>query len=136
MPGASGSRIPDAAPKRRILIIEDHPSTLNMLGEIVQRAGYEPLLASGGNDGLRALRKHRVDLILLDLILEDMDGWTVLKTIKMDEDLHASPVIIVTARSRQQERHGIDVHEGLFEAYVVKPFLVEDLLGEISAVLD
>jgi DNA-binding response OmpR family regulator len=119
----------------RILVIEDHPSTLSMLGEIVQRAGYEPILAPGGNEGLRLLRQGGVDLILLDLMLEDMDGWTVLKTIKTDQDLYAIPVLIVTARNRQQEEHGIDAHRGLFEAYLVKPFVVDELLEDIAAIL-
>lgn len=135
MPGESGSDVQQDVRKSRILIIEDHPSTLTMLGEIVGRAGYEPLLAPGGNDGLGMLREQDVDLILLDLKLEDMDGWTVLKTIKMDEALQSIPVLIVTARNRRQEKHGIDVHEGLFEGYVLKPFLVEELLTEISAIL-
>jgi DNA-binding response OmpR family regulator len=121
--------------KSRILVIEDHPSTLNMLGEIVQRAGYEPVLASGGNEGLRLLRESGADLILLDLMLQDMDGWTVLKTIKMDQDLHPIPVLIVTARNQQQEEHGIHAHEGLFEAYLVKPFLVDVLLEDMAAIL-
>jgi CheY-like chemotaxis protein len=119
----------------RILIVDDHPSTLSMLGEVVQGAGYEPLLALGGNDGLRLLRERQVDLILLDLMLEDMDGWTVLKTIKMDEDLNHIPVLIVTARNQLQEQHRIDAHAGLFEAYLLKPFLVEELLEKIAAIL-
>jgi CheY-like chemotaxis protein len=135
VPGESSSDEQLDVRKSRILIIDDHPSTLGMLGEIVERAGYEPLLAPGGNDGLSMLRQHQVDLILLDLKLEDMDGWTVLKTIKMDEDLHSIPVLIVTARNRRQEKHGIDVHEGLFAGYVLKPFLVEDLLAEIAEIL-
>jgi CheY-like chemotaxis protein len=135
MAGESSPDVQPEAQRLQILIIEDHPSTLSMLGEIVQRAGYQPLLALGGNDGLRLLRESSVDLILLDLMLEDMDGWTVLKTIKMDEDLQPIPVLIVTARNPQQERQGIDAHQGLFEAYLVKPFLVDDLLKAVAAIL-
>jgi DNA-binding response OmpR family regulator len=132
MPGASSSNLQANVRKPRILIIEDHPSTLSMLGEVVERAGCEPLLALGGNDGLELLRERSVDLVLLDLMLEDMDGWTVLKTIKMDKDLYRIPVLIVTARNQRQERHGIDVHKGLFDAYLLKPFLVEKLLDRLA----
>jgi CheY-like chemotaxis protein len=135
MPGESGPGRQREVPTPRILIVDDHPSTLSMMCEVVQGAGYEPLLALGGNDGLRLLRERKVDLILLDLMLEDMDGWTVLKTIKMDEDLHHIPVLIVTARNPRQEQHRIDAHVGLFEAYVLKPFLVEELLQKIAAIL-
>jgi CheY-like chemotaxis protein len=123
------------AGSHRILIIEDHPSTLSLLGEIVQRAGYEPVLAQGGNEGLRLLRERGADLILLDLMLEDMDGWTVLKTIKTDEDFHTVPVLIVTGRNQMQEQHGIESHVGLFNGYLLKPFLLDDLLEEIAAIL-
>jgi DNA-binding response OmpR family regulator len=135
MSGESSSAAQHKAQKARILIIEDHPSTLNLLGQIVRDAGYESVLASSGNDGLRLLREARADLILLDLMLEDMDGWTVLKTIKMDENLHSIPVLIVTGRRKYQEKHGIDTHAGLFEGYVTKPFIVDRLLEEIAAIL-
>ena len=121
--------------RRRILVIEDHPSTLNMLGELLRDAGYEVVLALGGNEGIRLLRQERVDLVLLDLVLEDMDGWTVLKTIKMDEELGSTPVVIVSARTQVQEEHWIKSHEGLYEGYVLKPFLVDELLEQLGKVL-
>lgn len=124
-----------ARPSRRVLIIEDHPSTLNMLGEILSDAGYEPVLATGGNEGIRLLRREAIDLIVLDLVLEDMDGWTVLKTVKTDEVLGSTPVVIVTARTRAQEERSFKAHEGLFEGYVVKPFLVGDLLAQVRKIL-
>jgi DNA-binding response OmpR family regulator len=131
--------MPDAAqgPSQscRVLIIEDHPSTLDLLGQVVEQAGYEPVLARGGNEGLRLLRQVGADAVLLDLMMEDMDGWTVLKTIKMDEALSSVPVIIVTARHQYQEEHWIESHEGLFEGYVLKPFLVDDLLDRLASVL-
>jgi CheY-like chemotaxis protein len=122
-------------PRYRILVIEDHPSTLNMLGEILGDAGYEPVLASGGNEGIHLLRREAIDLIVLDLILEDMDGWTVLKTIKMDEDLCLTPVVIVTARTVAQEERSFKSHEGLFEGYVLKPFLIDELLDQVRRAL-
>jgi len=122
-------------PRYRILVIEDHPSTLNMVGEILEDAGYEPVLALGGNAGIRLLRQETINLVLLDLILEDMDGWTVLKTIKMDPDLGSTPVIIVTARTKMQEAHALKSHEGLFEGYVLKPFLPDRLLAHVREVL-
>ena len=122
-------------PKHRILVIEDHPSTLNMLGEILEDAGYEPVLAHGGNEGIRLLRQQAIDLVILDLVLEDMDGWTVLKTIKMDHDLGATPVVIVTARTKVQEERPFKSHEGLFEGYVLKPFLIDELLDQVRKIL-
>ncbi len=119
----------------RVLVIDDHLSTLNLIGEFLEEAGYEVELAPGGNEGIRRLRETRADLILLDLVLEDMDGWTVLKTIKTDDALQQVPVIIVTARQPYLEARRIEMHEGLFESYVRKPFLVDELLAEIGKVL-
>jgi len=122
-------------PRYRILVIEDHPSTLNMLGDILQDAGYETVLALGGNEGIRLLRQETIDLIILDLVLEDMDGWTVLQTIKMDENLGSMPVVIVTARTKAQEARSFQSHVGLFEGYVLKPFLVDELLDQVRRIL-
>lgn len=106
-----------------------------MLGDILRDAGYAPLLAPGGNEGIRLLRQEPVDLVLLDLVLEDMDGWTVLKTIKMDPDLDSIPVVIVTARTPAQEQHWIQSHQGFYEGYVLKPFVVDNLLEQIQKCL-
>jgi DNA-binding response OmpR family regulator len=135
MPGDPSPNKLHEEPASRILIIDDHPSTLSMLGDVIKEAGYEPLLAPGGNDGLRLLRERKVDLIVLDLMLEDMDGWTVLKTIKMDDSVAHIPVLIVTARTWEQEQQRIDSHTGLFEAFVLKPFNVDQLLGKIAAIV-
>jgi CheY-like chemotaxis protein len=106
-----------------------------MLGELVQRAGYQSVLAAGGNEGIRLLRQEGADVVLLDLMMEDMDGWTVLKTIKSDDELSSIPVIIVTARQQYQEERWIETHDGLYEAYILKPFLVDELLDKIEDVL-
>ena len=68
--------------KRRVMIIEDDPDMIEMLSLILQRGGYEPLPALGGREGLLLLRETAVDVILLDLMMDDLNGWDVLKAIK------------------------------------------------------
>jgi DNA-binding response OmpR family regulator len=121
--------------KRRIVIIEDHPSTANLLSDLLRREGYEPIAARGGGEGLRLLREVGADLVLLDLMMDDMNGWTVLNIIKADDALCPIPVIIVTARHQVQEESLISSHDGLFESYVMKPFSVDELLAKIAQVL-
>ena len=70
------------AEKQRVLIVEDDPGTLALLTQIVIRAGYEPLRARRGEEGWALLQEERVDLLLLDLMMRDVDGWTLLETIK------------------------------------------------------
>jgi two-component system phosphate regulon response regulator PhoB/two-component system alkaline phosphatase synthesis response regulator PhoP len=123
------------AQERRILIIEDHPSTINLLSNLIRREGYEPIAARGGEEGLRLLREGGVDLVLLDLMMDDINGWTVLNTMKTDEALCPIPVIIVTARTEMQEESLISSHDGLFEAYITKPFSVYELFAKIAEIL-
>jgi len=123
------------AQKGCILIVEDHPSTINLLSQLVRREGYEPIAARGGEEGLRLLREGGVDLVLLDLMMDDIDGWTVLKTMKADEALCSIPVIIVTARTEMQEESSISSCDGLFEAYITKPFSVYELFAKIAQIL-
>jgi CheY-like chemotaxis protein len=114
------------------MIIEDDLDMIEMLSLILQRGGYEPLPALGGREGLMLLRETAVDLILLDLMMADMDGWDVLKAVKADMDLRSIPVVIVSARHYLEDPHQTKAHEGQFTGYLVKPFVVRDLLTQIE----
>ena len=118
--------------KQRIMIIEDDPDMIELLSLILKRGGYEPIPALGGKEGLRLLPETDADLILLDLMMEDMSGWAVLETIKKDENLRDVPVIIVSARHHLEDPVQTTAHAGQFEGYLVKPFIVRDLLTEIQ----
>ena len=123
------------APEKHVLIIEDDPDMIELLSVILRRGGYTPLSALGGNDGLRRLQEQAVDLILLDLMMEDLSGWAVLEAIQADEDLQKIPVVIVSARHYLEEPYQTSAHEGQFVVYLVKPFVVRDLLGQIQEAL-
>ena len=120
---------------RRVLIIEDDPDIIHLLHYIVARAGCESVLASGGKQGLRLAHKSEPDLILLDLMMDDMDGWSTLEALKADEHLRPIPVIIVTVKQEVEDYDQIDAHAGMFEGWVSKPFQVDDLIGRINKVL-
>jgi DNA-binding response OmpR family regulator len=121
--------------KRKILIIEDDPSTINLLHQIVLQAGYEPILARRGPEGLRLLRDFGADLILLDIMMRGMDGWTVLKRIKADELTQSVPVIIVSARAPSQQSSEVEAHAGMFDDYFIKPFEIDPLISRIAELL-
>ena len=122
--------------KPRVMIIEDDPDMIDLLSVIVQRGGYQPVAGLGGNEGLRMLREAGADLILLDLMMDDMSGWRVLELVKEDENLCNIPVLIVSARHYLEDPDRTAAHAGLFEGYLVKPFVVRDLLTKIVEALE
>jgi CheY-like chemotaxis protein len=122
--------------KPRVMIIEDDPDMIDLLSVILRRGGYEPVPALGGQAGLRSLQEGGADLILLDLMMEDLNGWKVLETVKTDKDLNRIPVLIISARHHLEDPETTAAHEGLFEGYLVKPFVVRDLLTAILEALE
>jgi two-component system alkaline phosphatase synthesis response regulator PhoP len=122
--------------KPRVMIIEDDSDMIDLLSVILRRGGYEPVPSLGGVAGLRNLREQGADLILLDLMMEDLNGWKVLETVKTDEDLRQIPVLIISARHHLEDPEATAAHEGQFEGYLVKPFVVRDLLTAILEALD
>ncbi len=122
--------------KKTILIVEDDIGTLHLLQQIVQRAGYQPLLARDGAEALTLLQQSAVDLVLLDIMLRDIDGWAVLKSIRGDLRLNRIPVFIVTGRMPSEHRSEMQVLEKLYDDYFLKPFDVRHLVERIGDVLN
>ena len=122
--------------KPRVMIIEDDPDMIDLLSVILRRGGYEPIAGLGGQQGLCMLRESGADLILLDLMMDDMSGWRVLELVKEDESLRNIPVLIVSARHYLEDPDQTAAHAGLFEGYLVKPFVVRDLLTKIVEALE
>ena len=122
--------------KPRVMIIEDDPDMIDLLNVILARGGCEPVSGLGGKEGLRILREGGADLILLDLMMDDMSGWQVLEIVKEDESLRDIPVLIVSARHYMEDPDRTSAHAGLFEGYLVKPFVVRDLLTKIVEALE
>jgi len=117
----------------RILVIEDEQDLQTVLGYNLQAAGHEPLAAFGGNEGLRLFRERRPDVVLLDLMLPDIPGTEVCKTLKGDPTSKHVPIIMLTARGEEIDR--VVGFELGADDYVVKPFSMRELLLRIQAVL-
>lgn len=122
---------PSEAARRRILTIEDDPAIRRGIVDALRFAGYAPLEAARGSEGLSLGLAGGFDLILLDLVLPGGDGFEILKQVRRLHPL--LPVIILTARGEEADRvRGL--REGA-DDYVVKPFSVNELLARIEAVL-
>jgi DNA-binding response OmpR family regulator len=123
------------ADKRRILIVEDNLDTIHLLEQIVLQAGYEPVLARGGEEGLRLLREEGADLVLLDLVMRGVDGWMLLETVKAESCLASIPVVIVSARHPREDPTRTGTHADMFEDYFIKPFEVHELVARLQELL-
>src|SRR5512133_1325841 len=90
--------------KGRILIVEDTMDTYELVHFILEKNGYETFLAVNGRDGVTAAKKQRPDLIIMDLSMPEMDGWTATSIIKKDEQVGATPLIALTAHALPGDR--------------------------------
>ena len=119
---------------KRILCIENEPEMIDLIRLILNRRGFEVTGASGGVDGLSKIRESRPDLVLLDLMMPDMDGWEVYQQIKADDALKNTPVIVVTAKAQSIDKV-LGLHIAKVDDYIAKPFSPQELLSSVEKVL-
>ena len=122
------------ADKRRILCIEDEPEMIDLIRLILERKGFEVLGAVGGQEGLETVRRERPDLVLLDLMMPDVDGWEVYRQMKADEELQNIPVVVVTAKAQSIDKV-LGLHIAKVDDYVTKPFDLGHLVESVDRVL-
>jgi DNA-binding response OmpR family regulator len=118
----------------RILCIEDDPDMIDLIRLILERRGFEVEGADGGKAGLRAMQNATPDLVLLDLMMPDMDGWDVYQKMKADSATRGIPIIIVTASAQAIDRE-FGLHIAKVDDYIVKPFSPQDLLSSVDRAL-
>jgi len=119
---------------KSILCIEDEPEMIDLIRLILGRRGFEVKGATGGVEGLKMIHDEKPDLILLDLMMPDMDGWEVYQQIKADEKTKGIPVIVVTAKAQSIDKV-LGLHIAKVDDYIAKPFSPQDLLNSVEKVL-
>jgi two-component system phosphate regulon response regulator PhoB len=117
----------------RVLVIEDEADLREVLQYNLTQAGHKPYTAATGEAGLKLAAEIRPDIVLLDLMLPDVPGTTVAKSLRREQATHLVPIIMVTAKAEEIDR--IVGFELGADDYVVKPFSVRELLLRIDAVL-
>ncbi len=120
--------------KRRVLCIEDEPEMIDLIRLILERKGFEVIGAVGGQEGLDTVRREKPDLVLLDLMMPDVDGWEVYRQMKADDELNSIPVVVVTAKAQSIDKV-LGLHIAKVDDYVTKPFGPTDLLDSVDRVL-
>ncbi len=112
-----------------VLIVEDDEAISDSIAYALDRAGFRTLRAGDGAQGLRLFRQQRPDLVILDLMLPQMDGWRVTEELRR-EDARV-PVIVCSARTSEFDRvHGLEMGA---DDYVTKPFSMKELLARVNA---
>lgn len=125
----------------KVVCIEDEPEMIDLVKLILSRKdkqtgenAYEVRGASGGELGLKLIEEDKPDLVLLDLMMPDMDGWEVYQHIRNNETTRDLPVIIITAKAQSIDKV-LGLHIAKVSDYVTKPFGPKDLLTSIEKVL-
>lgn len=118
----------------RVVCIEDETEMIDLVRLILNRKGIDVIGAEGGRAGLDAVKRERPDVVLLDLMMPDMDGWEVYQRMKNDPEIAHIPVIIVTAKSQSIDKV-LGLHIAKVDDYITKPFGPAELVNSIERVL-
>jgi DNA-binding response OmpR family regulator len=106
---------------------------IDLVRLILKRKQYEVIGASGGREGLDAVRKTIPDVVLLDLMMPDMDGWEVYQQLKADEATRSIPVIVITAKAQKIDKV-LGLHIAKVDDYISKPFSPMELVESLQKV--
>lgn len=120
--------------RKKIVCIEDEPEMIDLIRLILGRRGFELIGAVGGREGLEMVRQVKPDLVLLDLMMPDMDGWEIYQHMKADQELRNIPVIIVTAKAQSIDKV-LGLHIAKVDDYITKPFGPQELIESVNRVL-
>ncbi|MEN9998582.1 MAG: hypothetical protein RI922_1572 [Bacteroidota bacterium] len=118
----------------KILIVDDEPNIVLSLDYLVRKKGYTPFIARNGSEALAIAEKEKPNLVVLDIMMPDIDGYEVCKQIKSNTSLTHTKIIFLSAKSRQE-----DIEKGLAmgaDQYVTKPFSTKQIMQEIINLLN
>jgi two-component system response regulator VicR len=119
---------------RRVIYIEDEQEMVDLVRLILGRKGIEVTGVREGREGIMAVQKDQPDLVLLDLMMPDMDGWEVYQQLRAGDTTREIPVIVVTAKAQSIDKVlGLTIAK--VDDYVSKPFSPNDLIESIERVL-
>lgn len=118
---------------QRILVVDDDVQLVRLLQSYLGQAGYQVETALDGEKALQAIRTTRPDLVLLDLLLPERDGWEITRVMRADSQLHNTPIIMLTARVEDSDKIvGLELGA---DDYIPKPFNPREVLARVRAVL-
>jgi len=131
---ANNGNAPITVNGKLVVCIEDEQEMIDLVQLILGRRGFTVEGANGGLEGLEKVQKRKPDLVLLDLMMPDMDGWEVYQRMKSDEELRDIPVIVVTAKAQSIDKV-LGLHIAKVDDYITKPFGPQELLESVEKIL-
>jgi two-component system alkaline phosphatase synthesis response regulator PhoP/two-component system response regulator VicR len=117
---------------KKILVIDDEPNVVKMVRSRLEAANYEVIAALNGKEGLEKVKSEKPDLIILDILMPQMDGYTFMREVRSTNSLKHIPIVILTAKDKMRDLFAI---EGIKD-YITKPFKAEELLQAIRRNLE
>ena len=117
-------------PSGIILIIDDQPTILQLLGTVLRHTNYEIIFASSGQAGLKKAQEDSPDLILLDISMPEMDGWEVIDGLKSNQSTKDIPVIFLSGMTEEDDVN-LCFKKGAVD-YIAKPFKMEEILARVN----
>lgn len=124
----------DQQESRKIIYVEDDPEMIDLVNMILNRRGFVVKGAHGGRQGVDLVQHEIPDLVLLDLMMPDLDGWDVYHQLKANPATQNIPVIVITAKAQAIDRV-LGLHIAKVDDYICKPFRPQELLESIDRVL-
>lgn len=121
--------------ERTVVCIEDELEMIELVRIILGRHNFQVIGAVGGQQGLDKIGEVNPDLVLLDLMMPEMDGWEVYQKMKASETMRDIPVIVVTAKAQSIDRV-LGLHIARVDDYITKPFGPQELLESVERVLN
>lgn len=119
--------------KQTILVVDDEQDLLDLIEYNLKKEGFNVLKAVNGEEGIKVAKKHKPDLVLLDIMMPKMDGMETVEHMRNDEELKSIPIIFLTARSDEKtEVEGLDKGG---DDYITKPISTTKLISRIKAVM-
>lgn len=119
----------------KVVCIEDELEMIELFKLILGRQHFEVIGAVGGREGLEMVAEIKPDLVLLDLMMPEMDGWEVYQHMKASEEMKGIPVIVVTAKAQSIDRV-LGLHIARVDDYITKPFGPQELIQSVHKVLN
>ncbi len=119
--------------KKKVLIVDDEPDTLELVKLVLESGGFQTVLAENGIKALKEVDVSKPDIVLLDIMMPDMDGWEVFRKIK--EKNPKIPVAILTAKAQNIDRL-LGLHVLKAEDYITKPFGKNELINRVRKLAD
>ncbi len=118
--------------KKRVLVVDDEPDTLELVKLVLESGGFEAVLVNNGKDALAKINTEKLDLVLLDIMMPEMDGWDIFRKIK-ERNAHI-PIAILTAKAQNIDKL-LGLHVLKADDYITKPFGKNELINKVNKML-